>query len=54
MFVTPVVFYISTGFAGCSVDRRISYGIRKLTRTPRVIKKQNLLNVFILLLLYSN
>jgi type IV secretory pathway VirB3-like protein len=40
MFVIPVVFYISTGFAGCSVDRRISYGIRKLARTPRVIKKK--------------
>jgi hypothetical protein len=31
--VTPVVFYMLTGFAGCSVGRRISRGARKLVRT---------------------
>jgi hypothetical protein len=37
--VTPVVSYLSTGLAGCSVDQGNSRGARKLTRTPGVIKK---------------
>jgi hypothetical protein len=37
--VILVVFYLSTGLAGCSVDPGISCGARKLTRTPRVTKK---------------
>jgi hypothetical protein len=32
--------YLSTGLAGCSVGPEISRGTRKLTRTPRVIKKK--------------
>jgi hypothetical protein len=32
--VTPAVPYMPTGFAGCSVDRGISRGARKLARTP--------------------
>jgi hypothetical protein len=39
MFVIPVVSYLSTGLAGCSVDPGNSRGARKLTRTSRVIKK---------------
>ena len=38
--VTPVVLYLPTGLAGCSVDPGISCGGRKLARTPRVIKKK--------------
>ena len=38
--VTPAVFYLSTGLAGCSVDPGISCGARKLDRTPRVTKKK--------------
>jgi hypothetical protein len=30
----PAVPYMSTGFAGCSVGRGISRGVRKLARTP--------------------
>jgi hypothetical protein len=30
----PAVFYMPTGLAGCLVGPRISYGARKLTRTP--------------------
>jgi hypothetical protein len=37
--VTPAVPYLSTGLAGCSVGPGISRGACKLTRTPRVIKK---------------
>ena len=40
MSVTPVVFYLSIGFAGCSVGLEISCGARKLTRTPQVKKKK--------------
>jgi hypothetical protein len=39
--VTPAVSYLSIGLAGCSVDPRNSRDTRKLTRTPRVIKKKN-------------
>jgi len=38
--VTPAVFYLSTGLAGCSVGPGISCGARKLARTPRVTKKK--------------
>jgi len=38
--VTPVVPYLSTGLAGCSVGPGISCGARKLARTLRVIKKK--------------
>ena len=44
---TPVisaVSYLSIGLAGCSVDPRISYGARKLARTPRFKKKNCLWN----------
>jgi hypothetical protein len=41
MSVTPVVSYLSTGLAGCSVGSGISRGACKLARTPRVIKKKN-------------
>jgi hypothetical protein len=40
MPVIPAVFYMFTGLAGCSVDPGNSRGTRKLTRTPRVIKKK--------------
>jgi hypothetical protein len=39
MSVTPVVPYLFTGLAGCSVDPGISRGARKLVQIPRVIKK---------------
>ena len=39
MPVTPTVPYLFTGLAGCSVDRVISRGTRKLARTPTLIKK---------------
>jgi len=39
MSVIPVVSYLSTGLAGCSVGSGISRGACKLVRTPRVIKK---------------
>jgi hypothetical protein len=39
MFVIPVVSYLSTGLAGCSVDPGNSRGARKLAWTSRVIKK---------------
>ena len=42
MSVIPVVSYMPTEFAGCSVGSRISRGVHKLTRTPRVIKKNQL------------
>jgi len=35
------MFYLSTGLAGCSVDPENNRGVRKLARTPRVIKKKN-------------
>jgi hypothetical protein len=31
---------MSTELVGCSVDPRISCGVRKLTRTSRIIKKK--------------
>jgi len=40
--VTPVVSYLSTGLAGCSVGSGISCGVRKLARTPQVTKKKNM------------
>ena len=40
MPVTPTVPYLFTGLAGCSVDRVISRGTRKLARTPTLIKKK--------------
>ena len=40
MSVTPVMSYLSTGLAGCSVDPEISRGACKLARKPRVIKKK--------------
>jgi len=39
--VTPVVPYQPAGLAGYSVGPGISRGGRKLTRTPRVIKKKS-------------
>jgi hypothetical protein len=36
----PVIPYLFTGLAGCSVDSGNSRGTRKLVRTPRVIKKK--------------
>jgi hypothetical protein len=41
--VTPAVFYLPAGLAGCSVDPGISCGARKLARTPRVTKKKKIL-----------
>jgi hypothetical protein len=41
MLVTPAVFYLFIGLAGCSVDPGINNGACKLARTPRVIKKNN-------------
>jgi len=38
--VTPAVFYLHAGLAGCSVGPGISCGARKLARTPRVKKKK--------------
>jgi hypothetical protein len=38
--VTPVVSYLPTGLAECSVGPGISCGARKLARTLRVIKKK--------------
>ena len=40
MPIILAVFYLSTRFAGCSVDPKISYGACKLIRTPRVKKKK--------------
>jgi len=40
MFIILTVFYMSIGLAGCSVSPRISCSVRKLARTPRVIKKK--------------
>ena len=40
MSVTLAVPYLLTELAGCLVDRGISRGVRKLTRTPTLIKKQ--------------
>ena len=40
MYVTLVVFYLSTGLAGCSVDPGISCGARKLIRSSQVKKKR--------------
>jgi hypothetical protein len=45
--VTPAVFYLPTGLAGCSVDPEISRDARKLARTPRVIKKKKRLNWYV-------
>jgi len=41
MPVIPAVSYLSTGLAGYLVGPGISRGVRKLARTPRVIKKKN-------------
>jgi len=38
--VTPVVPYMLTGLAGCSVGPGISCDARKLAQTPRVTKKK--------------
>ena len=43
--VTPAVPYLPTGLAGYSVGPGISCGARKLARTPRVIKKNDFLDV---------
>jgi len=40
MLITPVVFYLPTGLAGCSVGPEISCSAGKLARTPRVTKKK--------------
>jgi len=50
MPVTPVVPYLSTGLAGCSVDPGNSRGARKLTRTPQVIKKKKDTRYFLVLI----
>jgi len=42
MPVTPAVSYLLTGLARFSVDPGISHGTRKLTRTPRIIKKKKI------------
>jgi len=39
MSVIPVVFYLSTGFAGCSIGPDINCGAHKLARTPQITKK---------------
>jgi len=39
MLVIPVVLYLSTGLAGCSVDPENSRGVHKLARIAQVIKK---------------
>jgi hypothetical protein len=38
--VIPVVFYLSTWLAGCSVGPEISCGARKLAQTPWISKKK--------------
>jgi len=38
--VIPAVSYLPIRLARCSVDPGISYGARKLARTPRVKKKK--------------
>jgi len=40
MSVTPAVSYLTTRLAGYSMGPGISCGVRKLARTPRVIKKK--------------
>jgi hypothetical protein len=40
MAVNPVVSYLSTRFAGYSVDPKNSRGARKLTQTSRIIRKK--------------
>jgi len=40
MAITPVVSYLFIGLAGCSVNPRISHGMRKLIQTLRIIKKK--------------
>jgi hypothetical protein len=45
MSVILMVFYLSTGLAGCSMNPGINHGARKLTRIPRIIKKKNLKGV---------
>ena len=42
----PVVPYMLTRLAGCSVAPEISCGARKLTRTPQVKKKKSILLKF--------
>jgi hypothetical protein len=41
IYVIFVVFYLSIGFIEYSVGPEISRGARKLTRTPRIIKKNS-------------
>jgi hypothetical protein len=43
----PVVSYLSTELAECSMDPEISSGARKLTRIPRVIKKKKVIQEII-------
>jgi len=38
--VIPVVFYLSTGLAGCSVSPEISCGARKLAGHPGLPKEE--------------
>ena len=40
-YVIPVMTYMPTGLAGCSVGSRISHGACKLARTPHVIYKKS-------------
>jgi len=40
ILVIPAIFYLFTELAGYSVNPKISHSARKLTRTPRVIKKK--------------
>jgi len=42
--VTSVVLYLPTGLAGCSVGPGTSRDARKLARTPRVIKKNKIVD----------
>jgi hypothetical protein len=42
MFVIFVVLYMPTMLAGCSVNPKISCGVHKIIRTPRIIEKKSL------------
>ena len=39
IYIILIVFYLFTELVGYSVDLKINYGVYKLVRTPRVIKK---------------
>jgi hypothetical protein len=50
--IISAVPYLFTGLSGCSVDPGNSRGARKLTRTPRVIKKKSQTYIHFIQLIY--